>query len=104
MSLKDLLPDGCYEELEESVHKKSDPPEVTDKGLMIPCPHCGKMHLYRTQDEFRPFCSQRCKILDLGAWASDEMKIEGPSLIEDDDAEYASGLSGFDEEDGARHS
>ena len=104
MSLKDLLPEGCFEELTQSVHNEVASPEESDEGLRVPCPHCGKMHLYRTQDDFRPFCSLRCKMLDLGAWASDEMKIEGPSLLEDDDAEYASGVSAFDEEDGVRHS
>ena len=39
---------------------------------------------------YRPFCSERCKLLDLGKWASDEYRIEGektsdPKDTEDDD-------------------
>ena len=103
MSLKDLLPEGSFDELSQSVHTHVDGPKNSETGLMIRCPHCGAMHLYRTEDNFRPFCSERCKLLDLGQWASDEMKFEGPSLFEDDDAEYASGFGGYDEEDGVAH-
>ena len=90
MSLKDLLPEGTFEELEESVHDHVRGPEKSVGGIQVRCPHCGMMHVYSTSDPFRPFCSERCKLLDLGAWASEEMKIDGPSLLEDDDAEYAS--------------
>lgn len=37
-------------------------------------------------NEFRPFCSERCKLLDLGAWADEEYNLpaEGASLSEED--------------------
>jgi endogenous inhibitor of DNA gyrase (YacG/DUF329 family) len=37
---------------------------------LVPCPHCGKKIEWNTQNPFRPFCSARCKQIDLGAWAS----------------------------------
>ncbi len=103
MSLKDLLPEGTFEELQESVHDHIRGPENSNSGIQVRCPRCGKMHIYSTADPFRPFCSERCKLLDLGAWASDEMKIEGPSLLDDDDAEYASDACFFEQKKGSQH-
>ena len=40
----------------------------------LPCPRCGKMTTWEGND-FRPFCSERCKTIDLGAWANDEYAL-----------------------------
>ncbi|ENW98770.1 DNA gyrase inhibitor YacG [Acinetobacter modestus] len=40
----------------------------------FPCPRCGEASTWEG-NEFRPFCSERCKLIDLGAWASDEYKL-----------------------------
>lgn len=40
----------------------------------FPCPRCGKPTHWEG-NEFRPFCSERCKMIDLGAWANDEYKL-----------------------------
>ena len=40
----------------------------------FPCPRCGEASLWEN-NEFRPFCSERCKMIDLGAWANDEYKL-----------------------------
>lgn len=45
--------------------------------MRVKCPTCGKMITYRTDNPYRPFCSERCKLIDTGAWASDEYRIEG---------------------------
>ncbi|MGL5210660.1 MAG: DNA gyrase inhibitor YacG, partial [Acinetobacter junii] len=37
----------------------------------FPCPRCGQDSTWEG-NEFRPFCSERCKLIDLGAWANDE--------------------------------
>lgn len=42
--------------------------------LTFPCPRCGEASSWEG-NEFRPFCSERCKLIDLGAWASDEYKL-----------------------------
>ena len=39
----------------------------------FPCPRCGEPSTWEG-NEFRPFCSERCKLIDLGAWANDEYK------------------------------
>lgn len=38
---------------------------------VVKCPACGKETEYNG-NEFRPFCSERCKLLDFGAWADEE--------------------------------
>ena len=40
----------------------------------FPCPRCGEASTWEG-NEFRPFCSEHCKLIDLGAWASDEYKL-----------------------------
>ena len=42
------------------------------------CPQCGKTADLSPDNRFRPFCSERCKLIDLGAWASERYRIETP--------------------------
>lgn len=41
---------------------------------IVKCPHCGKEKEFNG-NEFRPFCSERCKLLDFGAWADGEYNL-----------------------------
>lgn len=41
------------------------------------CPHCGKPIEWSAAWPDRPFCSERCRLLDLGAWASEAYRIPG---------------------------
>lgn len=43
-----------------------------------PCPRC-KQPAQWQDNPSRPFCSERCKLIDLGAWASEEYKMETPN-------------------------
>ena len=43
------------------------------------CPTCSKEVTY-ANNPFRPFCSERCKMIDLGKWASGEYRISSPIL------------------------
>jgi endogenous inhibitor of DNA gyrase (YacG/DUF329 family) len=46
----------------------------------VPCPRCGAQAPYTPENPWRPFCSERCKTLDLGAWANEEYRVpEAPS-------------------------
>ncbi|MBK9163154.1 MAG: DNA gyrase inhibitor YacG [Acidobacteria bacterium] len=51
----------------------------------IKCPTCGRMTAYEG-NEFRPFCSERCRLLDFGAWIDEEFALpaESSSLTEED--------------------
>lgn len=52
---------------------------------LVKCPTCGKETEY-TGNEFRPFCSERCRLIDFGAWADGEFALpsENTSLSEED--------------------
>jgi endogenous inhibitor of DNA gyrase (YacG/DUF329 family) len=54
----------------------------------VKCPRCGELKEYQG-NEFRPFCSERCKLLDFGAWADGEYSLpsETSALTEEDIAE-----------------
>jgi endogenous inhibitor of DNA gyrase (YacG/DUF329 family) len=43
----------------------------------VPCPTCGKPALFVPENRFRPFCSERCKLIDIGAWASGAYVVPG---------------------------
>jgi uncharacterized protein len=43
----------------------------------MPCPICEKPVLPRAQNKAFPFCSSRCKTLDLGKWLSEDYRIGG---------------------------
>lgn len=42
-----------------------------------PCPACQTPTIWR-DNPHRPFCSERCKMLDLGKWATESYRIPGP--------------------------
>ncbi|HET6420288.1 MAG TPA: DNA gyrase inhibitor YacG [Geobacteraceae bacterium] len=44
--------------------------------MIVNCPVCGKEKEW-SGNPFRPFCSERCKNIDLAAWASGEYRISG---------------------------
>ena len=48
----------------------------------VKSPECGKQAEYSHKNEHRPFCSRRCQLLDLGAWASEDRKIAGEKIFE----------------------
>jgi len=43
--------------------------------LIVACPNCQKQVTWQTDSEFRPFCSKRCQLIDLGEWAEENHKI-----------------------------
>lgn len=52
---------------------------------MVKCPRCGKQEEYEG-NEFRPFCSERCKLIDFGEWADERYTLpaEQSELTEED--------------------
>jgi endogenous inhibitor of DNA gyrase (YacG/DUF329 family) len=51
----------------------------------ITCPHCGKKNTWSSENLARPFCSQRCKLIDLGEWAEEKYKIPLDPLSSEND-------------------
>jgi endogenous inhibitor of DNA gyrase (YacG/DUF329 family) len=50
----------------------------------VPCPRCGALAPYAPENPSRPFCSERCKGIDLGAWANEEYRIPAPPDVPQD--------------------
>ena len=44
---------------------------------IVNCPHCKKEVIWNASSEFKPFCSDRCRLQDLGAWFTEERTISG---------------------------
>jgi uncharacterized protein len=54
---------------------------------LVKCPQCGKQTEYEG-NEFRPFCSERCKLLDFGAWADEEYTLPAETAdLSDEDVD-----------------
>ncbi|HEX2548240.1 MAG TPA: DNA gyrase inhibitor YacG [Gammaproteobacteria bacterium] len=47
------------------------------KHKNIECPTCSKKNTWTEENLSRPFCSPRCKLIDLGAWADESHRIPG---------------------------
>ena len=45
------------------------------KQRYVICPRCKEKALYSKDNPFRPFCSERCKLIDLGAWADESYRV-----------------------------
>ena len=42
---------------------------------IVNCPRCGKPVAWEAANRYRPFCSERCRVIDLGAWATESYRI-----------------------------
>jgi hypothetical protein len=56
---------------------------TSTKKRMVACPNCNNLSEFAPSNPFRPFCSERCKLIDLGLWASEQYSI--PEAIKPDD-------------------
>ncbi|HSS28604.1 MAG TPA: DNA gyrase inhibitor YacG [Usitatibacter sp.] len=56
-------------------------------GSVVACPACGKAVEYAPTNRWRPFCSERCRLSDLGGWASEEYRVPGAPQSPDAPAE-----------------
>ena len=52
--------------------------------MIVKCPRCGKNTAYEG-NSFRPFCSERCKLMDLGNWVSGVYRVPTKGSDEDED-------------------
>lgn len=53
---------------------------MPNKKEDIICPTCHKKGTWTDLNSFRPFCSDRCKLTDLGEWASESRRIAGDDI------------------------
>ena len=57
------------------------------KPRLVACPTCKKLIEYSINNKFRPFCCERCQMIDLGDWANENFKIPDNKPAELDDSE-----------------
>jgi endogenous inhibitor of DNA gyrase (YacG/DUF329 family) len=50
---------------------------------IVKCPTCGGDSIYAPSNAYRPFCSERCKNIDLGAWANEDFRMATQTPTED---------------------
>lgn len=50
---------------------------------IVACPNCKGDSIYATSNPYRPFCSERCKMNDFGAWASESFRIPANEPTDD---------------------
>jgi endogenous inhibitor of DNA gyrase (YacG/DUF329 family) len=56
--------------------------------ITVPCPTCGKLVPWVAEQRYRPFCSDRCRLIDLGEWFEERHRIAGeerPADSEEDE-------------------
>lgn len=61
------------------------------KPATVACPTCKKPVRWTADEKFKPFCSERCKLIDLGDWATEAHKIPGedlPDSLEDEEPPF----------------
>ena len=63
--------------------KKIDDPSGPAPLRTVRCPQCGGDSVYAPSNLYRPFCSERCKGIDLGAWASESFRVEAEAPPDD---------------------
>jgi len=47
------------------------------------CPTCRQPTLFEPRNRWRPFCSARCRGLDLGAWANEDYRVAATPPVDD---------------------
>lgn len=58
------------------------------KPRMVKCPQCNNPSPYSEANKWRPFCSERCRLIDLGEWASEGYQIAAEPSLDD----FSSGM------------
>lgn len=52
--------------------------------MNVDCPTCQKSVEWSEKNPYRPFCSKRCQMIDLGAWANEEYRVPAENVSPDD--------------------
>jgi hypothetical protein len=60
---------------------------MATKFTSVACPTCGKAVEWRPENAYRPFCNERCKMIDLGAWANETYKVPDKNETFEEDVE-----------------
>jgi len=58
---------------------------MMSEETVVNCPTCGRKVIWNETSPFRPFCSKRCQLIDLGEWAAEEKRISSEGDLSDSD-------------------
>lgn len=59
-------------------------PAPAFEAKTVACPACSGPSVYAPSNRYRPFCSERCKLIDLGAWANEAFRVPTSPPLEPD--------------------
>ena len=65
----------------------SAPTEIAAR--LVACPHCKGDSMYHPSNPSRPFCSPKCRAMDLGAWANEDFRVAESRDQDDSDVNGA---------------
>lgn len=54
---------------------------------VVECPHCGKPVPWTEESKWKPFCSDRCRLIDLGDWLAEKHAIATEEAPDQSDSE-----------------
>lgn len=58
------------------------------KEVIVSCPTCQAQVIWNEQQKSKPFCSERCKLIDLGEWVAEEKRIPGDPVYSEVEVDY----------------
>ncbi len=56
------------------------------KAPVVACPTCGTAVAWVPENRWKPFCSERCKLIDLGQWATEKYRVPAEEQEPEDGA------------------
>jgi uncharacterized protein len=56
------------------------------KTPVVSCPICGAAVTWTAENRWKPFCSERCKLIDLGQWAAEKYRVPAEEQEPDDES------------------
>ncbi len=59
----------------------------SDTPPSVSCPQCGERVAWTEASTYRPFCSRRCRMIDLGDWLDERHQIPGEPALPDSDGD-----------------
>jgi endogenous inhibitor of DNA gyrase (YacG/DUF329 family) len=65
------------------------------KARFVSCPRCGAQVAWTAESRYRPFCSERCKLIDFGDWAMEKFRVpveEGKDAPDTEGQDQGSGI------------
>ncbi len=56
---------------------------MSEPVRILPCPTCRTPVKWSATNKYRPFCSERCRLIDFGGWADESYRIAGDTAFDD---------------------